>query len=154
MFIIGFRHKLANNDVKSHAMSLLLNSDIVHCELIFSDKKVGSSCQWLGVGIFNKDENRNPKHWEFYEIPSFYEEKAREYIQRKEGLKYNWAGIFGQMLMPIGLNSDGFCCADLCYLALKKAGLPLPNFNPESLAPSDILMMIKQLNLNKIYNVQ
>lgn len=153
MFIIGFRHKTANNDLKSHAMSLLLNSDIVHCELIFSDKKVGSSCQWLGVGLF-ESEYRNQQHWEFYEIPSYYEEKAREYIKRKTGLKYNWAGIFGQMLFPMGLSSEGFCCADLCYLALKKAGLPLQDFNPESLAPSDILIMIKALKLNRIYDVQ
>lgn len=150
MFIIGFRHKKANDDFNSHAMSFVLNSDIVHCELIFSDKKVGSSCQWLGVQLSENKEYRNPKYWQFYEIPAQYEEKAREYVKKKVGLPYNWAGVMGQMLFPLGLSNEGFCCADLAYLALLKAGLPLPKFNPESLAPSDILLMIQQQNLTKI----
>lgn len=151
MFIIGFQHKEDRKDLRGSAMSVLLNSNYIHCELIFSDGYTGSSGQWLGVEVWKETEKRNVNTWEFYELPYEVEYNARKYVEGKKGLPYNWAGIWGQMLFPLGLSNVGFCCADLCYLALIKGGLNLPKFDPESVSPNDLRLMIKSMNFKRIY---
>ncbi|MDI9857995.1 hypothetical protein [Flectobacillus roseus] len=145
MFLIAFKDYRHDNEITDKVMKVFLRSEIIHCELIFSDGKVASSDMYRGVGIYEEDKNRNHDFWEYYEIPWFYETEARKYVARKYGKPYNWAGIFGSMLYPVGLSNDGFCCADLCYVALCKSGMDLPHHDPESVSPDDLRIMIQKI---------
>lgn len=152
-FMIAFKHyQHDGNDFYAQLMKTFLRSEFIHCELVFSDGKVGSSNEFTGVNIFEEDLKRNPIYWEFYEIPWYYEAETRKYVARKVGKPYNWGGVLGSMLYPMGLSQDGFCCADLCYVALCKSGVPLPNHDPESVSPNDLRLMIQKL-YPRIYDV-
>ena len=98
-FMIAFKHyQHDGKDFYHQLMKTFLRSEFIHCELVFSDGKVGSSNEFTGVNIFKEDRSRNPLYWEYYEIPWYYEAETRKYVARKVGKPYNWAGVLGSML--------------------------------------------------------
>jgi hypothetical protein len=56
MFLIGFKDYQHDNEISDKLMKFLLRAEFIHCELIFSDGKIGSSDMYQGVRIYPEDK--------------------------------------------------------------------------------------------------
>ena len=140
----GILFKKKGNDFRSNWVSMALKSDIVHCEIIFSDGTKGASWyNYVGVGVFPQTVVGAPYY--FIKLPNEYEAKTREWFELHKGASYNWAGIFGGMIKDLGITGKGYNCNDSCIYALKYAGMPLPEITiAEIIKPADLYQIIKE----------
>lgn len=140
----GILFKMKGNDVRSRAVALALKSDVVHCELIFTDgMKAASWHNYVGVGVFPQAIPVAP--YQFVALPIKYEYKAREWFEKNIGASYNWVGVWGGMLNDLGITGKGYNCTDSCIYALKYAGMDLSTIpTPEIIKPEQLLKIIKE----------
>jgi hypothetical protein len=142
MFQIGFKSGVG---FKNSMVKFGLHNPITHCELNFSDGKKGASWSNTGTGIFDKELFRTANEWQYFTLPYIYEAKARAWLESHQGKPYNWPGVWGGIIFKTGLSGKGYTCGEACYLALKNAGMPLPNFDAQTLSPGDMLQLIEDM---------
>jgi hypothetical protein len=141
MLKIGFKRA---KGFQGKIMAFSLNNPFVHCELIFSNNTKAASWRDTGTGIFAIEANRNPADWQYYQVQGN-EGLAYSWFLKNQGQPYNWVGAFGGILIPSVVTGVGYNCCDSCFVALKKAGVPLPNAHPEHIAPSDLMAMLEEI---------
>jgi hypothetical protein len=143
---IGF--KIAS-DLKSRAMAIALQNNIVHCEIILSNGNKCASWNTKGTGIFERQKPKNTEVWKYINLPIALEPKVIEWFKKNQGKPYNWVGIAGGIFIKTSYDSLGFHCSEACYTALKQASMELPTLDPATVRPADLFKMIEKTLTNQ-----
>lgn len=139
-----------NQTVKGMIMAMASNGIYIHCELMFSDGSVGYSNKECGIVLKSVKDRDYSTDWVFYEVPcnSFQESEMKKLFTDNQHLKYNWTGVFGNMVT--GLNFDftgGQFCSQICFNALVNAKVMQSyEFIPSEVSPSNLQAIIQKLN--------
>jgi hypothetical protein len=101
-----------------------------HTEIEFVERKECFSSankgKFLGVR-FDKTANvvKDPAKWDkiVLFIGHTEEQKLYDACKRKEGLKYDWLGVFG-FIFPVGIeDKDRYYCSEICMDRMAEVGL-------------------------------
>lgn len=144
-----------NHSFHDMIMAFASNGIFTHCEIHFTDGSVGYSNQECGIVIKSVKDRDYDKDWIFYQVPcdGFQEQILKSYFIENQHLKYNWTGIFGNMVT--GLNFDftgGQFCSQVCFNALIKAKIIQSHgFISSEVSPSDLQKIIEKLNWKLCY---
>jgi len=88
-----------------------------HVELIFSDGMSASASSRDG-GVRFKDIEYHPDRWDIIEIEAD-EEYARAFFEEREGLGYDYFGLFGFVWRPHSGSALLWFCSEIVMGALK-----------------------------------
>jgi hypothetical protein len=88
-----------------------------HVELIFSDGMSASASSRDG-GVRFKDIEYHPDRWDIIEIEAD-EEYARAFVKEREGLGYDYFGLFGFVWRPHSGSALLWFCSEIVMGALK-----------------------------------
>ena len=106
--------------------------DAQHCELVLEDGRFASSLPRDG-GVRAKLIEPDPAVWDFLPLPWVREEVVEELLQAEQGAGYDWIGILGSQILPVGIQSESrWFCSEFCAQVI---GLEQPQrYSPGSLA--------------------
>jgi hypothetical protein len=88
-----------------------------HVELVFSDGMSASASSRDG-GVRFKDIEYHPDRWDIIEIEAD-EEYARAFFEEREGLGYDYFGLFGFVWRPHSGSALLWFCSEIVMGALK-----------------------------------
>lgn len=89
-----------------------------HAEIIFSDGL------WASASFMDKRRVRGKfiapgeNNWDYLTLPSSYEEPAREFFKRTEGVKYDLFGQVRFIIAPLRGNGEKYWCSEWVAEAL------------------------------------
>lgn len=110
---------------------LWTRSKYSHCELVLADGRWLSASAMDG-GVRAKHIELNLEHWDLIPLPwADYRQIARVF-RASAGQGYDFFGLFGSQLLPVGLHSrHRWFCSEFCAAAL---GFPMPQrYSPAQL---------------------
>jgi hypothetical protein len=111
---------------------LWTRSKYSHCELVLADGRWLSASAMDG-GVRAKHIELNLEHWDLIPLRwADYRQIARVF-RATAGAGYDFFGLFGSQLLPVGLHSRRrWFCSEFCAAAL---GFPMPQrYSPAQLA--------------------
>ncbi|WP_244322649.1 MULTISPECIES: hypothetical protein [Pseudomonas] len=121
----------APGDLYDRLIRIWTRSPYSHCELILEDGRFASSSPRDG-GVRAKLIEPDPAVWDFLPLPWVREEMVEELLQAEHGSGYDWIGILGSQILPVGIQSQSrWFCSEFCAQAI---GLEQPQrYSPGSL---------------------
>lgn len=122
----------APGDLTDRAVRLWTRSVYSHCELVLSDGRFVSSSPRDG-GVRAKCIEPSSSTWDFVALPWVQQEDVEAALEREGGTGYDWVGIIGSQLLPVGIHSrKRWFCSEFCGAVM---GLEKPErYSPGELA--------------------
>ncbi len=127
---------------------LWTRSKYSHCELVLADGRWLSASAMDG-GVRAKRIELNLEHWDLIPLPWADQRQVTRVFLANAGLGYDFFGLFGSQLLPVGLHSRRrWFCSEFCAAAL---GFPMPQrYSPAQLG--EVVQLINTLTLNGQWN--
>jgi hypothetical protein len=121
----------APGDLYDKAIRVWTRSPYSHCELVLPDGRFASSSPRDG-GVRAKLIEPDSQAWDFVPLPWVREEVVEELLQTEQGAGYDWVGILGSQILPVGIQSPSrWFCSEFCAHVI---GLEQPQrYSPGSL---------------------
>lgn len=122
----------APGDFYDKAIRLWTRSAYSHCELVLPDGRFVSSSPRDG-GVRAKQIEQDGAVWDFLPVPWVNSAAVESFLKQEAGAGYDWAGIVGSQLLPLGIQSARrWFCSEYCGAVL---GLDTPaRYSPGGLA--------------------
>lgn len=122
----------APGDLVDRAVRLWTRSIYSHCELALEDGRFVSSSPRDG-GVRAKCIEPSPSTWDFVALPWVEQEDVEAALEHEGGKGYDWVGIIGSQLIPVGIHSrNRWFCSEFCGAVM---GLEKPErYSPGELA--------------------
>ena len=113
-----------------------------HCELVMPDGR-WLSASAMDDGVRGKRIELNREHWDLIPLPWADARQILDVFKLTEGFGYDFFGLFGSQLLPVGLHSRRrWFCSEFCAAAL---GFPMPQrYSPAQLG--EVVQHINALN--------
>lgn len=127
---------------------LWTRSKYSHCELVLPDGR-WLSASAMDSGVRAKHIELNLEHWDLIPLHwADYRQIARVF-RANAGQGYDFFGLFGSQLLPVGLHSRRrWFCSEFCAAAL---GFPMPQrYSPAQLG--EVVQHINTLTANGQWN--
>ncbi|MCC8342808.1 hypothetical protein LNN35_08410 [Pseudomonas stutzeri] len=127
---------------------LWTRSKYSHCELVLADGRWLSASAMDG-GVRAKHIELNLEHWDLIPLPWADYSQIAHVFRANAGQGYDFFGLFGSQLLPVGLHSRRrWFCSEFCAAAL---GFPMPQrYSPAQLG--EVVQHINTLTLNGQWN--
>lgn len=121
----------ALGDLYDKSIRIWTRSLYSHCELVLEDGRFASSSPRDG-GVRAKLIEQDPEVWDFLPLPWVRVEVVEELLQAEQGAGYDWIGILGSQVLPVGIQSQSrWFCSEFCAQVI---GLEQPQrYSPGSL---------------------
>lgn len=119
--LVGFKHKLQDNDDFGELIELATGSPWTHAELIFPELGLSASSWAHTNGVAIKPTAVNSLYWEIYGLGHVSPGPVLEFIGRQigSGAGYDWQGIFFTHVLPYGKQDfNAWTCSELVYYCL------------------------------------
>jgi hypothetical protein len=122
----------ASGDAYDKLIRLWTRSPYSHCELVLDDGRFVSSSPRDG-GVRAKLIEPDPDTWDLLPLPWVREDVVEELLQAEQGAGYDWIGILGSQILPVGIQSQSrWFCSEFCAQTI---GLEQPQrYSPGSLS--------------------
>nr|WP_314586993.1 hypothetical protein [uncultured Pseudomonas sp.] len=122
----------APGDLVDRAVRFWTRSIYSHCELVLADGRFVSSSPRDG-GVRAKCIEPAQIAWDFVALPWVKQEDVEAALKREGGAGYDWVGIIGSQLLPVGIHSRRrWFCSEFCGAVM---GLEKPErYSPGELA--------------------
>lgn len=122
----------ASGDVMDRAVRAWTRSPYSHCELVLEDGRFVSSSPRDG-GVRAKYIEPATDTWDFMAVPWVEQGDVEAALKRESGAGYDWVGIVGSQLLPVGVHSrKRWFCSEFCGAVM---GLEKPErYSPGELA--------------------
>ncbi len=118
-----------------------------HVEFVFSDGVFFSSAPFEGVRFKRTEVIQN--EWRFFDldITSVEEEKLRRWCESKEGLEYDWMGVFG-FVLPTHHAQDRWFCSEIIVAGLQQLEI-FCHLDAWKISPNDLFLILTAIELTK-----
>lgn len=136
----------APGDLVDRAVRLWTRSVYSHCELVLSDGRFVSSSPRDG-GVRAKCIEPSSNTWDFVALPWVEQEDVEAALEREGGTGYDWIGIIGSQLLPIGIHSrKRWFCSEFCgaVMGLEK---------PERYSPGELAELVAWMGRVSVPNI-
>lgn len=136
----------APGDLYDRLIRIWTRSPYSHCELVLEDGRFASSSPRDG-GVRAKLIEPDPPIWDFLPLPWVREEVVEELLQAEQGAGYDWVGVLGSQILPVGIQSKSrWFCSEFCAQVI---GLEQPQrYSPGSL--SETMSWALKLDFNSL----
>lgn len=136
----------APGDLVDRAVRLWTRSIYSHCELLLEDGRFVSSSPRDG-GVRAKRISPNLESWDFIALPWVKQQSVEVALKRESGTGYDWIGIIGSQLLPVGIHSPNrWFCSEFCgaVIGLEK---------PERYSPGELAELVAWMGRVSVPNI-
>lgn len=136
----------APGDLVDRAVRLWTRSLYSHCELVLADGRFVSSSPRDG-GVRAKCIEPSSRTWDFVALPWVEQELVEAALEREGGTGYDWVGIIGSQLLPLGIHScKRWFCSEFCgaVMGLEK---------PERYSPGELAELVAWMGRVTVPNI-
>lgn len=114
-FYHGTRPGLAG--IYNRGVRIVTKGKYSHCEAVFSDG-CSASASFADGGVRFKVIDYDPSHWDFIEVPDYFESRIRGWFEQRVGARYDISGNIHFLLPLVGDSKERYCCSEALAAAI------------------------------------
>lgn len=159
--LVGFKHKLQDNDVYGELIEVATGSPWTHAELIFENLGLSASSWAHTNGVAIKTTRiEKPQYWELYSVGDIDQRPVLEFLRQQIKVRagYDWQGVFLTHVVPLGKQDfSAWTCSELVYYCLANCtNLGFPTSPHLMLTPGQLRDLLRAVGFRQvpIYSAQ